>query len=148
MLKDLIKMAGKLDALGFKREADVVDAIIGKLVTKRAGYASDPNIKDFMGFDPDILFQAYKDVENPNTGLWEGPDSGTSAGAFDAYLLNFDIGPLDESETKRYNKLNGDTRAKLWRIVAEAIKPSWQKRKVQKVEDDWNIPPSPSRWHL
>jgi hypothetical protein len=148
LLANLIKMAGQLDAIGFRKEADFTDRLIRKVVTKRAGYVSDPNIKDFMGFDPDILFQAYKDVENPNTGLWEGPDSGTSAGAFDAYLLNFEIGPLDKSETERYNKLNGDTRAKLWWVVHEAIKPSWQKRRVQKVEDDWNIPRSPSRWHL
>ena len=140
MLKDLIKMAGKLDALGFKREADVVDAIIGKLVTKRAGYASDPDPKVFMGFNPDILIQAYKDVKDPNTGLWEGPQYGTSAEAFDAYLLNTDIGPLNEREVERYSKLSGDTRTKLWWAVHEAESPSWEKQRVQDVERRWNIP--------
>ena len=133
-------MAGKLDALGFKREADVVDAIIGKLVTKRAGYASDPDPKVFMGFNPDILIQAYKDVEDPNTGLWEGPQYKTSAEAFDAYLLNTDIGPLNEREVERYSKLSGDTRARLWWVVHEAITPSWEKQMVQKVEKKWKIP--------
>ena len=133
-------MAGKLDALGFKREADVVDAIIGKLVTKKAGYASDPDPKVFMGFDRNILFQAYKDVEDPDTGLWEGPQYKTSAEAFDAYLLNTDIGPLNEREVERYRKLSGDTRNKLWWAVHEAITPSSQKRMVQRLEKKWNIP--------
>ena len=140
LLANLIKMAGQLDAIGFRKEADFADSLIRKVVTKRAGYASDPDPKVFMGFDPGILFQAYKDVENPNTGLWEGPQYKTSAEAFDAYLLNTDIGPLDESEAKRYRKLSGDTRAKLWWVVHEAITPSWEKQMVQKVEKKWKIP--------
>ena len=31
MLKDLIKMAGRLDSMGLKREADIVDALIQKV---------------------------------------------------------------------------------------------------------------------
>ena len=33
MLKDLIKMAGELDALGLKREADIVDSLIKKFAS-------------------------------------------------------------------------------------------------------------------
>lgn len=33
MLKDLIKMAGELDALGLKREADIIDSLIKKFAS-------------------------------------------------------------------------------------------------------------------
>ena len=39
MLKDLIKIAGELDALGFNREADIVDALIRKVAVPLADVA-------------------------------------------------------------------------------------------------------------
>ena len=47
MLKDLIKMAGQLDALGFKREADFTDKIIRKVALTE---------EDFTGETIDISF--------------------------------------------------------------------------------------------
>ena len=47
---------------------------------------------------------------------------------------------MDESEANRYRKLSGDTRARLWWVVHEAITPSWEKQMVQKVEKKWKIP--------
>lgn len=35
MIKDLIKVAAELDAAGFKKEADKIDAMISKLAQKR-----------------------------------------------------------------------------------------------------------------
>lgn len=37
MLKDLIKMAGKLDSLGLKKEADTVDSLIKKIAGDKDG---------------------------------------------------------------------------------------------------------------
>jgi len=34
MLKDLVKMASKLDALGLSKEADVIDTLIRKIASK------------------------------------------------------------------------------------------------------------------
>jgi hypothetical protein len=35
MIKDLIKVANRLDSLGFKREADAIDYIIEKIAGRR-----------------------------------------------------------------------------------------------------------------
>lgn len=46
MLKDLVKMASKLDALGLSKEADTIDALIRKIASREdelQSYMSDPN---------------------------------------------------------------------------------------------------------
>ena len=45
MLKDLVKMASKLDALGLSKEADTIDALIRKIASREdelQSYMSDP----------------------------------------------------------------------------------------------------------
>lgn len=140
MLKDLIKIASKLDALGLYKEADRVDILIEGLVTKRAGYASDPAPEVFMGFDRDILIQAYDDVNNPNMGIWEPDQYRSASDAFDSYLGNVRVSRLDEGEVERYNNLTPKERKILWNAVNDMANPSLDKMRVQDVERRWNIP--------
>lgn len=63
MLKDLVKMASKLDTLGLSKEADTIDALIRKIASRKDElnrYMSDPDYgmnegtddADFMDVDP------------------------------------------------------------------------------------------------
>lgn len=70
MLKDLIKMAGKLDALGFKREADTIDSLIKKVagdkdgVFDSASYIAnriEPESSDEPPVDHEALKKAYEE---------------------------------------------------------------------------------------
>lgn len=63
MLKDLVKMASKLDTLGLSKEADTIDALIRKIASREDelhSYMSNPGYgmnegtddADFMDVDP------------------------------------------------------------------------------------------------
>jgi hypothetical protein len=113
MLKELLKVASKLDALGLYKEADTVDALIGKLTVKEAGYASDPAPEAYMGFDPEILIQAYKDVNDAGMGILETDQYRSAEEAFDSYLGNGMESPLEEDDLERYNNLSPRERGDL-----------------------------------
>jgi hypothetical protein len=52
MLKDLVKMASKLDALGLSKEADVIDNLVRKIASREdelQSYMSDPEYGMNMG---------------------------------------------------------------------------------------------------
>lgn len=67
MLKDLVKVANKLDSLGFQREADVIDTFIKKVLDEKGvDYTYNWNVNwsnESEGYD------LNKEAENFNTLL-------------------------------------------------------------------------------
>jgi hypothetical protein len=65
MLKDLVKMASKLDALGLSKEADVIDTLIRKIASREdelQSYMSDPG----YGMNRDDMEGDLSDVDPEN----------------------------------------------------------------------------------
>lgn len=86
MLKDLVKMANKLDALGLSKEADVIDNLVRKIASREdelQSYMSDSEYGMSMG-TADADMEGYLSDVNPED--LSGEDS-----------LNFDEGDEDTS---------------------------------------------------
>jgi hypothetical protein len=89
MLKDLIKVANELDALGLTKEADVVDSLIGKVAGKwshkRKGLGEDAPITNFEPSPARTKFRE-SDVDYNPEGGWEEDSGEIPDEEFDAIM--------------------------------------------------------------
>jgi hypothetical protein len=91
MLKDLIKMAGKLDSMGLKRESDIVDALIQKVAAgdsdviiflrEQIPSLQDEKLKALEELVEDFLYSYGKSKESGNKDHeWHAIDADNAAG--------------------------------------------------------------------
>lgn len=104
MIKDLIKVAAELDAAGFKKEADKIDAMISKLAQKR------PSIYHGRFFaNEEMASNIHPSYRGSNGGMinWRySPEGGGMVDLYASHPYEEDapqyLGPMPEEELKGY----------------------------------------------
>jgi hypothetical protein len=81
MLKDLVKMASKLDALGLSKEADVIDNLVRKIASREdelQAYISDPEYGMNMGSAEDLSDVNPENLSGEDSLNFDEEDEDTS----------------------------------------------------------------------